>query len=47
MCVPGTCRGQKRTRGPLEPEIQVVVSYHVGAGNKTVIFSNPIFNDGS
>lgn len=38
ICIPHTCtsrRGQKRALDPMEPEIQVVVSYHVGASIPT------------
>ena len=34
----GSCGGPKRTLDSLELEFQVVVSYHVGAGNQTQIF---------
>jgi hypothetical protein len=34
MCVPDACGGQKRMPNPLELELQVVVSHHVGAGNQ-------------
>lgn len=33
-CVPGDLRGPKRTSGPLELELWVVVSCHVGAGTQ-------------
>jgi hypothetical protein len=31
--MPDTLRGQKRRSDPLELELQIVVSYHVGARN--------------
>ena len=41
ICVPYICviafGGQKRV-GPLELELQMVVSYHVGAENQTWVF---------
>ena len=33
LCVSGSCRGQKRAPGPLELELQTVVSCPVSAGN--------------
>lgn len=36
VCVPGVCSasgGQKQASDPLELEIEIVVSYHVGAGD--------------
>lgn len=30
----GTCRGEKRLLGPLELELQVLLSHHVGAGDQ-------------
>lgn len=37
MCVPGTCRGQKRTSDSPRLELQAVVSHHhVDTGNRTV-----------
>lgn len=35
MCMLGICRGQKRWLNPLNLELDVVVSYHVGTGNQT------------
>lgn len=37
VCATFAQGGQKRTLGPLELEIQVVVSCHVGASNQTLI----------
>ena len=34
MCVPGTHGDQMRVLHPLELELQVTVSCHVGAGNR-------------
>ena len=34
MCVPVAQRDQKKAPEPLELELQMVVSYHVGAGNQ-------------
>lgn len=31
--VPGTCGNQKEASGPLKLELQVVLSYRLGAGN--------------
>jgi hypothetical protein len=33
LCVSGSCRGQKRAPGPLELDLQRVVSCPVSAGN--------------
>ena len=33
FCMPGACRGQKRVPDLLEPELQIAVSCHEGAGN--------------
>jgi hypothetical protein len=35
MCVPGVQRGQKRAWDPLELELQMALSCHVGSGNWT------------
>lgn len=35
VCMLSACGGQKRTSDPLEPELQMVVTHHVGAGNQT------------
>lgn len=35
MCMPRDHRGQKKVSYPLELELQVFLSNHVGAGNKT------------
>lgn len=37
MPVPGTLRGQKLVLDPLELELQVIISYHVGTGNQTLV----------
>lgn len=34
MCVPDGHGGQKRMPNPLELELKVVVTHHVGAGNQ-------------
>lgn len=34
-CIPGTHRGQQRTWKTLELELQIAVSYNVGARNQT------------
>ena len=34
---PGACEGQKRASNLLELEIQIVVSHHVGVGNRTQV----------
>lgn len=31
--VPGACRDQTRLYDPIELQLQIAVSYHVGAGN--------------
>ena len=35
LCVLDACEGQKRASDPLEPELQVIVSHHVNAGDGT------------
>lgn len=40
ICVPGAREGQKRGSNPLEMELQVIVSYHVGCENWTYILCN-------
>lgn len=37
MPMPGTLRGQKLALDPLELELQVIISYHVGTGNQTLV----------
>lgn len=37
VCATFAQGGQKRASGPLELEVQVVVSCHVGASNQTLI----------
>ena len=40
VCAPCACSdpgGQKMESDPLEPELQMVVSCHVGAGNRTQV----------
>lgn len=37
MRVPGASRGQKGTLNPLEPKLQAVVSFRVGAGHRTQV----------
>jgi hypothetical protein len=37
ICVPGAHRGQKLALDPLEQELQIVMSYQVGAGNQTQV----------
>lgn len=34
-CVPSACGNQKRASDPLKLALQMVVSYHIGAGNQT------------
>lgn len=38
MCVPGTCRGQRKMLGTLGLELQIVVNYHVCAQNQSWTF---------
>ena len=33
MCAPGACNSKKKALDPLELELQVVVSHHVGSVN--------------
>ena len=35
--IPGTCGGQKKALDSLKLELQVIVSWHVAAGNGTLI----------
>lgn len=35
--MPGAYRSQKEALDPLEPELQKVVSHHIGAGNRTLV----------
>lgn len=35
MPVPGACRGQKGMSDALEPDLQIAVNCHMGAGNQT------------
>ena len=37
MCMPDTHVVQKRVKGPLELELGIIVSCHVGAGNRTQV----------
>lgn len=34
-CIPGACGGQKRVSDPTKLELQIALSCHVAAGNKT------------
>lgn len=36
-CMPGAHRAEKRALNPLALELQLVVRYHVGAGNETLV----------
>ena len=36
LCLCSACRDQKRPSTSLELELQMVVSHHVGAGNRTL-----------
>jgi hypothetical protein len=38
-CMSGACGGQKQKPGPLEMELQMIVSHHVGARNQTWVLS--------
>ena len=42
--VPGVCWGQHKASDPLEPELQMVVRHHVGAGNLIVYKSHSALN---
>ena len=42
MCVSVAGRGQKRVSDPLELELQMVVSHHVGAENKGLPLQEPV-----
>jgi hypothetical protein len=35
VCVPLVCRSPKRALDPLELELQIVLSHHVGSGHRT------------
>lgn len=41
-CVPGAFGGQKRVLGLLGLEFQMVVSYHVGARNRSWVLGNSL-----
>lgn len=40
MCVPGALGGQKIVLDPLELELQMLGSYHAGAGTQTQVLCN-------
>lgn len=37
MCVPAACESQKRVSNALELQLWIVVSHHVGVGNRTQV----------
>lgn len=42
MCVPGALREQKKASDPLEPELQMIRSRHMGAGSWTQVLYKSI-----
>lgn len=45
ICVPGACGGQRRVVASMEPELRMVGSHQVGAGNRSRGFYNNNFSE--